>query len=51
MPRGDQLAGAAEHPIVRWLAGPAEHPVVRRLRHRRLLAFLRYEGLEGTFES
>ncbi|CAL4980426.1 unnamed protein product [Urochloa decumbens] len=33
------------------LEGAAEHPVVRRLRHRRLLAFLRHQGLEGTFGS
>jgi hypothetical protein len=42
---------AADHPVVRWLAGPVEHPVVRRLRHRRLLGFLRHQGLDGTFET
>lgn len=33
------------------LAGAVEHPVVRRLRHRRLLAFLRHQGLDATFGS
>ncbi|TVU25035.1 hypothetical protein EJB05_27511, partial [Eragrostis curvula] len=33
------------------LSGEAEHSGVRRLRHRRLLAFLRLQGLEGTFRS
>ncbi|CAO2142142.1 unnamed protein product [Urochloa humidicola] len=33
------------------LVGAAEHPVVRRFRHRRLLAFLRNQGLEATFDS
>ncbi|GJN25273.1 hypothetical protein PR202_gb13076 [Eleusine coracana subsp. coracana] len=29
----------------------AEHPGLRRLRHRRLLAYLQLQGLEGTFRS
>lgn len=33
------------------LSGAAEHPAVRRIRHRRLLAFLRHQGLERTFRS
>ncbi|CAL4983832.1 unnamed protein product [Urochloa decumbens] len=35
----DELAGVAERPILRWL------------RHRRLLAFLWLQALDGTFES